>query len=168
MSAASPSHRTVEKGRYKSQNQPTNRPTNQPTNHPAGFGVNSLAYIVIQTASSLTLKVLGTVKNAIVVWIGIVFLREPVSALQAAGYAVSLVAFFWYNRIKMQQVSSGTGGGGAGGDKSGDRGGPSLGSLGSLAGGGMSGKYSEAAALLGGGEAELGSAGSGARKAAAP
>jgi hypothetical protein len=152
------------------------RPTNQ-TNHyspppsllTAGFGVNSLAYVVIQTASSLTLKVLGTVKNAVVVWIGIVFLHEPVSALQAVGYAISLVAFFWYNRIKMHQVSNGTAaGGGAGGDKGGDRGGPSLGSLGSLAGGGISGKYSEAAALLGGGEAELGTAGSGARRAAAP
>ena len=147
----------------------TNQPTHHPPTHLAGFGVNSLAYVVIQTASSLTLKVLGTVKNAVVVWIGIVFLHEPVSALQAAGYAISLVAFFWYNRIKMQQVAGGAGGGGgAGGDKSGDRGGPSLGSLGSLAGGGMSGKYSEAAALLGGGEAELGGAGSGARKAAAP
>jgi hypothetical protein len=113
--------------------------------------------------------VLGTVKNAVVVWIGIVFLREPVSALQAVGYAISLVAFFWYNRIKMHQVSNGTAaGGGTAGDKGGDRGGPTLGSLGSLAGGGISGKYSESAALLGDGEAELGTAGSGARRAAAP
>lgn len=70
-----------------------------------GFGVNSLAYIVIQTASSLTLKVLGTVKNAFVVWLGIFFLHESMTPLQGVGYAVSIAAFFWYQRIKMQQIA---------------------------------------------------------------
>ena len=71
-----------------------------------GFGVNSLAYIVIQTASSLTLKVLGTAKNAVVVWLGIFFLHETVTATQGVGYGVSVAAFGWYNRIKMTEIVS--------------------------------------------------------------
>ncbi|GAB4814468.1 hypothetical protein N2152v2_001514 [Parachlorella kessleri] len=73
-----------------------------------GFMVNSLAYIVIQTASSLTLKVLGTVKNALVVCLGIAFLQETVTGLQGVGYAISVGAFFWYNQIKMQQMRGST------------------------------------------------------------
>ncbi|KAL4428420.1 hypothetical protein ABPG75_002509 [Micractinium tetrahymenae] len=69
-----------------------------------GFMVNSLAYIVIQSASSLTLKVLGTVKNALVVCLGIVLLSEKVTLLQGVGYAISVGAFFVYQRIKMQQI----------------------------------------------------------------
>ncbi len=49
-----------------------------------GFLVNSLAYVVIQTANSLTLKVLGTVKNAMVVWIGVVFIGDVITGLQAS------------------------------------------------------------------------------------
>ncbi|EFN55220.1 hypothetical protein CHLNCDRAFT_134469 [Chlorella variabilis] len=71
-----------------------------------GFAVNSLAYIVIQSASSLTLKVLGTVKNALVVCLGIVLLAEKVTAIQGMGYGISVAAFFWYQKIKMQQISS--------------------------------------------------------------
>lgn len=70
-----------------------------------GFAVNSLAYIVIQTASSLTLKVLGTVKNAIVVVIGVVLLNEKVTFIQGIGYALSLAAFFWYQKIKTKHIA---------------------------------------------------------------
>ncbi|KAG7674874.1 putative sugar phosphate/phosphate translocator [Nannochloris sp. 'desiccata'] len=75
-----------------------------------GFAVNSIAYIIIQTASSLTLKVLGTVKNAFVVWLGIVLLGETMTFLQGIGYSISIAAFYWYQRIKMEQIKDGTGG----------------------------------------------------------
>ncbi|PSC69942.1 Triose-phosphate transporter domain isoform B [Micractinium conductrix] len=76
-----------------------------------GFAVNSLAYIVIQAASSLTLKVLGTVKNALVVCLGVAMLGERVTGLQGLGYAVSVAAFFWYQKIKMQQIKQDSHGG---------------------------------------------------------
>lgn len=74
-----------------------------------GFCVNALAYVVIQTTSSLTLKVLGTVKNAMVVWIGVVFLRDVITGLQGLGYAVSLGAFAWYNYLKLHPGKSAPG-----------------------------------------------------------
>ena len=48
-------------------------------------------------------QVLGTAKNAIVVWIGIVFLGDEVTSLQGGGYALSLAGFFAYNYLKLQQ-----------------------------------------------------------------
>lgn len=69
-----------------------------------GFGVNLLSYIVIQSASSLTLKVIGTVKNAIVVLLGVVLLQESISATQLFGYGISVAAFYWYQDIKTRQI----------------------------------------------------------------
>jgi hypothetical protein len=71
-----------------------------------GFCVNGLGYIVIHSSSSLTLKVVGSARNAVVVWIGFTFLHEDISITQAVGYAASLIAFFWYTTIKMQAGAS--------------------------------------------------------------
>uniref|UniRef100_A0A7S0RY75 Sugar phosphate transporter domain-containing protein n=1 Tax=Chlamydomonas leiostraca TaxID=1034604 RepID=A0A7S0RY75_9CHLO len=70
----------------------------------AGFGVNALAILVIKLASSLTLKVLGTVKDAALVTAGVVFMHEQVSSLQLQGYVVSLLGFGMYNYIKSQNL----------------------------------------------------------------
>ena len=73
-----------------------------------GFACNALAYGVIRRAGSLTLKVLGTVKNVAVVGAGMALFGDSVALLQAVGYAVSIAGFVSYQRVK-------AGGGGGGG-----------------------------------------------------
>ncbi|GAX82100.1 hypothetical protein CEUSTIGMA_g9528.t1 [Chlamydomonas eustigma] len=66
----------------------------------AGFGVNSLSVLIITLSSSLTLKVLGSAKDAGLVTIGMVFLHEHVSTMQLYGYLISLCGFIGYNVVK--------------------------------------------------------------------
>lgn len=62
-----------------------------------GVGVIFLCYLVVQQMSSVTLKVLGTVRNAMLVYV----YRELVSRTQALGYAVSLCFLGLYSYSKM-------------------------------------------------------------------
>ncbi|KIY98630.1 hypothetical protein MNEG_9335, partial [Monoraphidium neglectum] len=72
-----------------------------------GFLINLLAFATIKLASSLTLKVLGTVKNALLIFAAMLLWGEVVTGVQAWGYALSTVAFGVYTWIKMKQIAAG-------------------------------------------------------------
>ncbi len=65
-----------------------------------------LAYCTIKLASALTLKVLGTVKNALLVVVMVALFGELVTVTQAWGYCTSLVGFAWYNKLKLKQIAA--------------------------------------------------------------
>lgn len=65
----------------------------------AGFAVNVTTYWAIEATSSLTFKVFGCVKNALVVWAG-VLMGDKVSHRQFIGYAISVIGFGMYTHIK--------------------------------------------------------------------
>lgn len=64
-----------------------------------------------QASPPPTPQVLGTVKNALVVVLGIALLSESVAPLQGVGYCISIGAFFVYQRLKMRQIAAESGGG---------------------------------------------------------
>lgn len=65
-----------------------------------GLGVNFLTYFVIQATSSLTMKVLGTVRNIFTIIIGVIFYSEAVTIHEGLGYSVALIGFVGYNMSK--------------------------------------------------------------------
>eukprot|EP00884_Botryococcus_braunii_P022451 jgi/Botrbrau1/8890/Bobra.0148s0010.1 len=69
-----------------------------------GFFVNLSTAWAIQTTSSLTFKVFGTVKNTVVVWVG-VLMGDRLSGVQVVGYAISVLGFGLYTYAKMQPAS---------------------------------------------------------------
>lgn len=71
-----------------------------------GFVINLLAFATIKLASSLTLKVLGTVKNALLILAAMALYAEVVTALQAWGYVLSTIAFGVYTWTKMKQIAA--------------------------------------------------------------
>jgi drug/metabolite transporter (DMT)-like permease len=58
-----------------------------------GLVVNYLTYFVIQVTSSLTLKVLGTLRNILVIFAGVLFYSERITLNEALGYTVALIGF---------------------------------------------------------------------------
>ena len=65
-----------------------------------GLGINFLSYYVIQATSSLTMKVLGTLRNILTIGMGIVFYGETVSMTEGLGYSLALLGFVCYNASK--------------------------------------------------------------------
>ena len=66
-----------------------------------GLGVNYLIYLVIQATSSLTMKVLSTIRNIGIIFIGVAAYGEIVTMNQGLGYTVALIGFAGYNAAQM-------------------------------------------------------------------
>lgn len=66
-----------------------------------GVGVNLIAYVMIQFTSSLTMKILVTVRNMLMVVVSVLCFHERVSLQQGVGYFIALVGFAGYNMSKM-------------------------------------------------------------------
>lgn len=67
-----------------------------------GFGVNLCTFLVIKSTNSVTLKVLGTARNAGLVLLSAWLYNERITSLESFGYAISLAAFAAYNVFKMR------------------------------------------------------------------
>ena len=65
-----------------------------------GLCINFLSYLVIQSTSSLTMKVLGTMRNIFTIFLGVTFYAEIVSRNELLGYIVALIGFVCYNVAK--------------------------------------------------------------------
>eukprot|EP00930_Biecheleria_cincta_P069227 TRINITY_DN56997_c0_g1_i1.p1 TRINITY_DN56997_c0_g1~~TRINITY_DN56997_c0_g1_i1.p1 ORF type:complete len:374 (+),score=61.10 TRINITY_DN56997_c0_g1_i1:71-1192(+) len=62
-----------------------------------GFCVHIVSSLVIRATNSVTLKVLGTARNAGLVLFSALFLDEMITPMEWTGYSVSLVGFAAYN-----------------------------------------------------------------------
>ena len=68
-----------------------------------GFLVNLLTLAVIKSTSSLTFKVMGQVKNTVVIVMSVLIFGSAITAVQVLGYAISMVGFAIYQRGKQVQ-----------------------------------------------------------------
>jgi drug/metabolite transporter (DMT)-like permease len=71
-----------------------------------GFLLNLLAFAVIKLTGSLTQKVLGTVKNVLLVLFSVFFMGEQITLRQWIGYQVSLAGFVWYQQQKISAATA--------------------------------------------------------------
>merc|ERR1719310_2302963 len=62
-----------------------------------GLAVNFVGMAVVQATSSLTVKVLNTIRGIGVVFVGILFYGEYCTPLELCGYAVAVAGFSLYN-----------------------------------------------------------------------
>lgn len=68
-----------------------------------GFAVNIAGFCVIQTTGAVTLKVLGTARNAGLVVFCWLFLGETITALEGFGYVLALSAFSFYSFLQIEK-----------------------------------------------------------------
>ena len=69
-----------------------------------GFAVNIATFLVIKSTNSVTLKVLGTARNAGLVLVSSWLYSESITTLEAVGYLISLSAFGAYNYFKILKL----------------------------------------------------------------
>lgn len=65
-----------------------------------GLGVQFMTFLVVQATNSVTLKVIGTARNAFLVVASVYLFGEVVTPLQLFGYLVALGFFSLYTYIK--------------------------------------------------------------------
>jgi hypothetical protein len=67
-----------------------------------GIAINYVSFLVIQYSNAVTMKVLGMVRNALLVMFTVMVQGEVVSSLQVLGYGVTLIAFGCYNYFQVR------------------------------------------------------------------
>ncbi len=68
-----------------------------------GFFTNLCSLGVIKAAGSLTLKVLSMSRSVLLILYGMAVYHDVVTVVEAIGYGIVLVGFFWYNFAKIAQ-----------------------------------------------------------------
>mmetsp|Transcript_154888 Transcript_154888/g.496305 ORF Transcript_154888/g.496305 Transcript_154888/m.496305 type:complete len:449 (+) Transcript_154888:130-1476(+) len=71
-----------------------------------GFVVNFVGFLVVQATSSLTSKMLNSVRGMALVVVGVVFYGEVVSSQEAVGYSISMLGFAGYNWLQISPEHS--------------------------------------------------------------
>ena len=69
-----------------------------------GFFVNLLTLAVIKSTSSLTFKVIGQVKNTVVILVSVALFGSAITGTQVVRYSISMVGFAVYQRGKQLQT----------------------------------------------------------------
>jgi len=69
-----------------------------------GFAVNVVTYLVIKQTNAVTLKIMGTARNAGLVWFGVLFQGDIVNMSQLIGYGIALGFFFLYSYYKTNKL----------------------------------------------------------------
>ena len=80
-----------------------------------GIVINYLTYHVIQVTSSLTMKILGGVRNIFTILASILYYHELVDSREGVGYTIAFIGFLLYTAAKsgyfeQQQKQSQSGG----------------------------------------------------------
>ena len=68
-----------------------------------GLFVQIMTSLVIKHTSSVTLKVLAQLRNALLIFWGVAFYSEIITRQEMVGYSIALVGFCLYSKYKSEQ-----------------------------------------------------------------